>query len=286
MEKNVRKVELGGVTVRLRNYADVDESLLARVFAKSGLSSHQLLLILDTKDDFGCKDNGARGKTIPSKLLNPNERLKRGYDPNKGMTHFREIDAYEWPNKTVDIRDIDQWDVVVYLPRKSTSCWSESKPYVVWVLAHELEHARIIREDVEFHFCMTWLYDYCENIFSRASATFKWQKRWCFPLELHCHKRGKDTAVSLFGKHAFEECVKRRGEKESEAFGELLDFLLQLRADPYENRVVEHINKHVLGGYTEDARRAAHEVWGQHRREGCELAQLFDLGKYIPLGSM
>ncbi len=282
MEKNVRRVELGGVTVRLRNYADVDERFLASVFAESGLRSRELLLILDTKDDFGCKDNGARGKTTLSKLLDPRVPWKRGYDQNEGRTHYREVDRYSWPDKTIDVSEIGQWDVVVYIPGKSTSCWSEFKPYLAWVLAHELEHARIIRHDVEFHFCMSWLYDYNQSIFSGASIGSKWQKCWWFPWEVHCHKRGKDVAVSLFGEHVFEECIERRRARESQACTEVLDFVLGLVGDPYKGRVLEQIKEAVLAGYSKEARRAAHELWRKHRSCGCESARLFDLAKYVP----
>jgi hypothetical protein len=108
MEKNVWPVQLGGVTVRLRNYANVAKDLLESVFAKSRLGSQELLLILDMMDDFGCKDRGSRGKTIPSMLLDPRKLWKRGYDPKKGVTHFRELDSYKWADKSVDICQIDQ----------------------------------------------------------------------------------------------------------------------------------------------------------------------------------
>ena len=127
--KNLPKVCWGDVCIRLRNRQNVDEDFLKDIFSHVHLALDErvLLLILDVKDGFGCK-NGYRGKTLPATEFTRSD-LKRGYDPITEAMYFPEVDNWRADIDRQDLMECAQWDCVVYLPRKTTERWQIYKPY-------------------------------------------------------------------------------------------------------------------------------------------------------------
>lgn len=283
MIKEVRKVKLGGVTVRLLNKAQVDEAFLDKIFSKSGLDNQKLLFILDTKDGFGCKKNEWRGVTLPSDVFSDSKDYQAGYNAAKNVTIIREVDLFRRDMDTIDLLQKDEWDAVVYIPKITAERWKDFKPYFAFVLGHEFEHVKVIRENLEFHMCATWLYDYNCNIFQEAGTDCKSKKKWKFPLELHCNKQGRKLAIDLFGKEEFDNSLASLMPLETKEHQEYLAFIRKLESEPYKDNIWESICCDIRNDYNEKLRKAAHKIWRKHKSNGIEAASQFDLQKFIPL---
>lgn len=282
-------MNLGGVNVSLRNKALVDLAFLDEIFSNSGLNSHkrELLLILDTKDGFECEKNKWSGVTLPSSdVFMDSESFRSGYDPDKNITHYRDIDLYYRPY--IDLKDLlrkDEWDAVVYIPRRTTKKW-KYKPYFAFVLGHELEHAKVIRENLKFHMCATWLFRYNCNIFGEAGINCKSKRRWNFPLELHCNKKGKKLATSLFDKEEFDKCLEtlREDKNDTPEYKENLAFIMdELEGEPYTDSIWQSICCDIQAYYNNILKKAAHKIWRKQKSNGIEGAEQFDLEEFLPL---
>lgn len=285
MTKEVRKVELGGVTVMLHNKAKVDVAFLDDIFFKSGLDDRELLLILDTEDGFGCKEKKLRGLTFSSTILTDPKVSPYGYDPGTNKTRISLKQQYWGYMRGIGLGQIGESDAVIYIPKMSTEKWKDFKPHFAFVLGHELEHVKVMREDIEFHMCVTWLFDYNCKIFKEVGLDCSAKKKWNFPLEKHCHKKGRKLAVNLFGKSRFNECLSSLKKQETKpSYRETLDFLLGLEGEPYEGDTCRSILKEIRGYYkNKKLWRAAHTLWKEDLSNGGEIATKFKLDKFLPL---
>lgn len=254
MNKEVDKV-LGGVTVRLRNKANVCEAFLDDIFSKSELDNRKLSLTLDDENDAVCVSDRLRAYTKPS-------------------YPFGETPSQHWG------------DALVYVPKITTDKWKNFKPYFAFVLGHELEHVKVIREKLEFHMCATWLFDSNCAIFKKAGGDCKLKKKWKFPLELHCNKKGKKLATDLFGKEEFDKCLAAMMEDENETpeHKKYLVFIIgKLKGEHYTDSICESICRDILDYYNNRLKKAAHEIWKDEKSKGCKVAKQFDINEFLPL---
>lgn len=284
MNKEVYKLSLGSITVRLRNKANVCEAFLDDIFYKSELDNRELLLILDDKNGFQYDENRRRACALPSLLFDQN-LFPSGYNATKNVTITRKTDLYCRDMEIIDLQQRDEWDAVVYVPKITTEKW-KYKPYFAFVLGHELEHVRVIRENLAFHMCASWLFLNNYNIFEEAGIDCKSKKKWNFPLELHCNKKGKTLATNLFGKEEFDKCLKalREDKNETQKHKENLAFIMdELEGEPYTDSIWESICCDIRAYYKNILKKAAHKIWKQHQSDEVEAAKMFDLCKFLPM---
>lgn len=277
-------MNLGGVNVRLRNYAQVAPAFLDVIFSNSGLhrTQRELLLKLDTKDGFECEKNKWSGVTLPSDVFMDSESFRSGYDPDNNITRYNIRDLYGPYIDKQDLLQIDEWDAVVYFPRRTTKKW-QHKPYFAFVLGHELEHVKVIRENVKFHMCATWLYRYNANIFGEAGIDCTLKKTWKFPLELHCNRKGKKLATGLFGKDKFDKCLETliEDKNQNQEDTEYLAFIIhELESESYTDNIWQSIWCDIRSYYDNKLRESAHKIWRKHRSNG--IAEQFDLEEFLP----
>ena len=247
---------LGGITVRLCNKANVCEAFLDDIFSKSELDNHILSVTLDDKNDDVCIINRFRAYTKPS--------YPYGQTPSK------------------------YWgDASVYVPKMTTDKWKDFKPYFAFVLGHELEHVKVIRENLKFHMCATWLLLDCNcKIFGKVGIDCKSKKTWNFPLERHCNKKGKKLAIDLFGKEEFNKCFKVLKENETQEHKEYLAFIRdELEGEPYTDSIWESICCDIRAYYNNILKKVAHEIWEKDKLGGNEneVAKQFNLEEFLPL---
>ena len=263
MIKEVHKVKLGGVIVRLRNNAGVDNGFLDQILSKSELDKRELLLIIDTKEGSKCEKDGLAAVTIPSVDLINKSDSQAIHNAGKNITIYQDIDSYRRDILQIDLIQSQEWDAVVYIPKKTTEKWKDFKPYFAFVLGHELEHVKIIRENLKFHFCATWLYKFNVNIFKESGTDSNSLKKCKFPLELHCNKQGKKLAINLFNKTKFDDCLIVLKQKKDEEFRNLLDFLLNLDDEPYRDNIWESICRDIRNYYDGKNQQAHGQCAGQ-----------------------
>lgn len=284
MTEKVKKRTLGGVNVRLRNKERVNVAFLDDIFSKSRLcnrvDNRELLLKIDTKEESACKAKKQRGVTIPVEVFARSKDSGLGYDSAKRVTRVRDIDSYL---KDIDAEDLLQkykWDAWLYIPKITADRWKNYRPYFACVLGHELEHVKVIRENLEFHMCATWLLEHHPDIVSEAGKDVASQKTWDHPLERHCNKQGKRVAVRLFGEEGFDKCIAELKPDETDEHRETLDFLCDLAGEPYNNIVWKSIFRDIQDYYKDKGlETAVHKIWSESQ----DLGDQFDLEKFIPL---
>lgn len=287
--KDARTVNWGNVLVRLRNRVKpkVDEQFLEKIFSESELSKYksdrELLLILDNKDGFGCGPK-KRGATYPSIVFDTKDSAP-GYKPSNNVTACREVETYCKVMDAIDLRQKYKWDAVVYVPKITTKKWKDFRAYFAFVLGHELEHVKMIREKLGFHLCASWLCQYNANIFKEGGVDYKPLKHYDFPWERHCHKGGKRLAQDVCGQEEFDKCLEKlmRKRDETKEYREFLAFVLRdLEAQPYKIHIWESVLREI-GVYYHGLEEAAHRVWSKHKLQGLEPTKHFNLEKYLPL---
>ena len=239
----------------LCNRINVCEAFLSDIFSNSELDNRILSLALDNENDNRCVSYRLRAYTKPS--------YPYGKTPSQNFG-----------------------DAFVYVPKITTDKWKDYKPYFAFVLGHELEHVKVIRENIKFHFCATWLYDYNANIFDKADIDCKSKKTWNFPLELHCNRKGKKLATDLFGKEEFDNCLASMMEERNETteHKKYLAFIIhKLKGEHYTDSICKSICREIQGYYNNRLKRAAHEIWEEDKHGGNEIARQFDINEFLPL---
>ena len=273
MSKEVYKVTLGDVGVRLRNKVNVCEAFLDDIFSNSGLDDRELLLILDDKNGFGYEEEKRRAFAAPSYLYSP--------------TGFRNTKTYREEMERIDLQQWTEWDTVVYIPKITTDKWKDFKPYFAFVLGHELEHVKVIRENVKFHMCATRLCYWNGDIFVKAGIDCKSMKNWNFPLEFHCNKKGKNLATDLFGKEELCNCFNslRASKIETCKHKPYLTFVRdELKGEPYTKNIWQSVCRDIrVYYYNKKLKKAAHEIWKDQKSNGDEIAEQFDINEFLPL---
>jgi len=287
--KDARTVNWGDVNIRLRNRVKpkVDEGFLEKIFSISELSKYksdrELLLILDDKDGFGCGPK-KRGVTYPSIVFDTKD-FPSGYEPSKNVTTYREIETCCKDMDAIDLQQKYKWDAVVYIPKITAEKWKDFKAYFVFVLGHELEHVKIIREKLDFHICASWLYQYNANIFKEGGHDYKSMKTWDFPWEQHCNKEGKRLAQDFCGKEEFDQCLEDLMQRtdETQEYKEFLGFILrELEGQPCRINIWESVLREIRI-YYQGLEEATHRVYAKHKLQGVEPTKHFDLEKFLPL---
>ena len=287
INKEVYKVSLGGIIVRLRNKANVCEAFLGKIFSKSifsksDLDNHELLLILDDKNGDVYGANGLRASATPSCVFNQ-KFFKSGNDLVTNVTTTWWTVPCRRDIECIDLVQLDKWDAVVYVPKITTDKWKDYKPYFAFVLGHELEHVKVIRENVKFHMCATWLLDCDCKIFEKAGIDYT-KKPWNFPLERHCNKKGKKLATDLFGKEEFDKCLIVLKENETQGHKEYLAFIRdKLKGEPHKDSIWKSICCDIRAYYNNILKKAAHEIWKEDKSGGDEDAKQFNLEEFLPL---
>ena len=276
---------MGSITVRLRNKANVCEAFLDDIFSKSELDNQELLLILDDKNGNGYGAYERRASATPSCVFDP-YLFTSDNNAATNVTNTEEIfpcrDDIEW----IDLKEWNEWDTVVYVPKITAVKWKDYKPYFAFVLAHELEHVKVIRENLKFNMFATWLFEDNENIFEKADIDYKSKDKWNFPLELQCNRKGKKLAISLFGKDEFDKCLKamREDKNETKKHKDYLAFISdELEGQPYTKNTWQSVCRDIRGYYNDKLKTAAHEIWKDHKSEGNIVVQQFDINQFLPL---
>ncbi len=275
---------MGGVTVRLRNNANVCEAFLDDIFSKSELDNRELLLMLEDKNGDGYGAKGLRASATPSCVFDQN-LFPSGYNVTTNVTINQETVPWRDDMEIIDLQQWAKWDAVVYVPKITTDKWKDYKPYFAFVLGHELEHVKVIRENIKFHIFATWLFKYNADIFDKAGVDCKSMKTWNFPLELHCNRKGKKLATDLFGKEEFDKCLEalRKDKDETPKYKEYLAFIRdELKGEPYADNICESICCDIRAYYNR-LKRAAHKIWREERLGGNNFAEQFDINEFLPL---
>ena len=277
-------MSLGGITVRLRNKANVCEAFLDDIFSKSELDNRELLLMLEDKNGDGYGANGLRASATSSRVFDP-ILFPSGNNPDTNVTTIQKTVPCRWDMERIDLQQFDEWDAVVYVPKITTDKWKEFKPYFAFVLGHELEHVKVIRENVNFHMCATWLLDCNNDICAKAGIDYESKKTWNLPLELHCNKKGKKLAIDLLGKDEFDKCFKVLEENETQGHKEYLAFIRdELQGEPYTDSIRELICCGIQAYYNDRRlKEAAHEIWKEDKSGGNVFAKQFNLEEFLPL---
>ena len=265
--------KFGGTDVRLCDRIGIEKTLLNKVFSQSGLDEKVLLLVLDDINTGCCGPGKNRAVAFPSCVLDNNKIT--GYDSSANVTR---IDPFVWLRQRIPVGDLYQrakWDAVVYMPRVSAERAKLHAPYFVCFLAHELEHVRIMRENLQLNMCLSWLYDYNCQIFSCARLSAPMGKTWNFPHENQCHRKGKATALSIFKESDFVQCLCDLKKIETFEHKKVLDFLLSLQKKPYERDISNLIVKDIQI-YYKGIESAVYEV----RKKCTDLD--FELSDFLP----
>jgi hypothetical protein len=277
-------VSLGGVTVRLRNKANVCEAFLDDIFSKSGLDNRELLLMLEDKNGYGYGTNGLRASATSSCAFDQN-LFKSGNDPVTNVTTTWETVPCRRDIELIDLVQLAEWDAVVCVPKITTDRWKNYKPYFAFVLGHELEHVKVIRENLKFHMCATRLLDWKDAIFVKAGIDYKSKKNWNFPLEIHCDKKGKKLAIDLLGQEEFDKCLvaMRDDKNETQEHKEYLASIKdELEGEPHADNICESICRDIRAYYNDrNLKEAAHEIWREKRSDGDKIAAQFNLEELI-----
>ena len=193
---------------------------------------------------------------LPSCVLNNVQTT--GYDSSANVTRR---DPFAWLRQRIPVGDLCQmpkWDAVVYMPKVSAARAKTHTPYFVCFLAHELEHVRLIRENIQLNMCLSWLYDYNCQIFRHAGLA-PLGKTWNFPHEHQCHRKGKATALAFFTECEFIQCLCDLKQIETCEHKKVLDFLMSLQEKPYERDISNRIVKGIQN-YYQGVEQAVHEV--------------------------
>jgi len=186
------------------------------------------------------------------------------------------------------LKECDKWDALVYIPQITSERWKTFRAYFAFVLGHELEHVKIIQEKLDFHMCVSWLYDFNDNIFRKAGKDCKSMKQWNFPSELHCNKKGKKVTINLFGKEEFEKCFRDliKSKEETDEHKEYLTFVVdELAGEPHKNKVCKSILDDIQKYYKyyKVPEKTAHEIYKEHKLQGLKCTKRFDLEKFLPV---
>lgn len=286
MNKEVYKVTLGGVTVRLRNKVNVCEAFLDDIFSYSGLDGRELLLILDDKNGDGYGANGLRASATSSCVFDQ-DLFPSGNNAATNVTITQETVPRRGDMEIIDLIQLTEWDAVVCVPRITAEKWKDFKPYFAFVLGHELEHVKIIRENIKFHMYATWRPHYECNIFDEVGLNCKSRKTWNFPLELHCNRKGKKLAIKLFGEKEFRNCFNslRASKIETYEHKSYLTFVRKkLKRGPYTENIWQSVCHDIRDYYyNKRLKTAAHEIWKNRKSNGDEIAEQFDVNEFLPL---
>ena len=267
----------GNTRVRLCDRTGVDKALLDNVFSYSGLDETELLLVLDDINMGDCGPGKDRGWTLPSHVLN--NAGTTGYDPSISRAR---IDPFAWLCQRIpvgDLREQTKWDAVVYLPEVTAKREKTHAPYFVLSLAHELEHVRIMRENLQLHMCLSWLYKHNCQIFTDAGPSTRRGQTWNFPHEHQCHRKGKATAITIFGEDEFRQSLTELKKIETREHTEVLDFLLLLDEAPYQRDISKRIVQD-LQNYYRDLEPVVHEIRARNQDPN------FNLSDFIPVSAV
>lgn len=201
---------------RLATKINLNMNLLGKVFRNIPKIS-KLLLILDEN---GFK--GTKGAAFCYKL----EKYIRCESNRKC---FSRALWPEQPNKP----KFPEWDYAVVLPRKSIEFIEKEPVYFTLLLGHELEHVELYSSDYDtFALHASWLFD---NLKRLTCAKEKW--RYSFPVEKHCHKKGKQLAIALSSEQKFINAIEKVSALESEANN--LDFFSWIKMLPPKETCVK-----------------------------------------------
>ena len=261
------KVNCGKITVRLRNRYNVDTNLLKDIVEKAQLDKCEILLILDNDDRVCCGPGLARGNAFPG-----------GHDFDFAFPHSKDRCVV----CAKDIMQKDEWAGGVYIPKITAERSQRFKPYFGLNLSHELEHIRIIKEDIEFHRCASWLFDDNCTIFKKEGCDCRSKKTWDFPWELHCNRYGKKVSIELFGKKEFEKSLRALIQIETDEHQEYLHFILGLQGEPEQDNTCSYILAQIQK-YYRGLESTAHKTWNARRQLNYGIAKHFDLNKFLPL---
>ncbi|MCJ7776836.1 MAG: 16S rRNA (adenine(1518)-N(6)/adenine(1519)-N(6))-dimethyltransferase RsmA [Sedimentisphaerales bacterium] len=263
----MKTVKWGNVRVRLRTRIKVDENLIEKIFTTSCLakSNKELLLIIDDKDAKMCTAKKWKACSFSSKYL----------DLIKNATY------YDCFIDTQDIAEKAKWEAAVYIPCSTAVKWKDFEPYFVFVLAHELEHVRIMTENLEFHMCMAWLGGNNLEVLKEAGIC---QDVLDSPWEVQCNRMGKEVSVQLSDKATFVKCIQTlRKSEQNTHWQRKLDLLVSLEGTPYRapvwKRVLIEIQKYYQDGRI---RKAAFSLWDKQKANKIDEANLFNLEDFLP----
>lgn len=266
MGEHIENLVWDKVRVRLDNRHGIDKSLLQCIIEASGLGDCRLLLVADTENGFG-ENRGIAFAMQDNCDAAPPRGENNAYARQRLGQH--NIDAW------------DDWDYAVYIPEITSKRWRQFKPYFATVLAHELEHIRIMLQDLEFHRCVAWLYRDNLAIFKRAGLQHTLGKTWDHPWEYHCNQRGKAVAAKIYGKEAFSDCLLRLREIETLEHREYLEFLISLKAAPRPKDICLHLRTQVQE-YYRGLEESVHHRYGAYKSLNFDFTHKFDLHKYMP----
>lgn len=192
-----------------------DKNLLEQIFDKVDLPECQLYLIIDKMNSF------------------PDKR---------GFCVFWEDRKYAFPPCYMEdvqrsigtdvLEGTPRWNYLVYIPERTARRWKRFESYFALCLWHELEHTRVMAEDLQLHRFASWLEEekrYCRLFGQRGSRFYKAiYKR---PLELYCYKEGKRLTVEEYRGKYVEDFEGLANKEFSPTFCGLLNFLRDLDCD-------------------------------------------------------
>lgn len=269
MNSCVKHVELGGVKVRLDNRLGVGEVLLNEIFTASTLAKSQLyrevLIIFDTNNGFKYwTTNPPRGIAFAEKDL--------------------DFVALDEPRKEAigkhNIGTRCEWDYAVYIPKISGQEWEKRKPYFVSVIAHELEHIRIMINDLNFHRFTSWMY----QLFEESRMKCKLQP-YELPWEKHCYKMGKLVAVKICGEKDFDEKIIEYTDllkKHNSDHAEVVEWLQKVDCSETVNEVdwLDTL-KRKTRQFCQEQRKELSRLYRDDTCRGKKFVQLFNLQNFI-----
>ncbi|MHC4620167.1 MAG: hypothetical protein ACYTEQ_20670 [Planctomycetota bacterium] len=255
----------GRVKVRLDNRGGVEKASLEQIVELSNLPKCKLLLILDTENGFPDK----RGLAFPMEDMN--------YAAPAGP------DAYDRQRfGKHNIKDWREWDYAVYIPQKVAGKWEKFQPYVAFIIFHELEHVRIMQQNLQFHRFATWVCEKWKDLTTRA-CTDVGIRQYEFPLELYCHKRAKVLALRKYGTQ-FTDTIGALVPRESQEHRELLQFIKSPECDSGKQGNIESIHNEILDlvdRRKNEMRDVIYQFWKEQKNKPDNYAKVVKLPKFL-----
>lgn len=265
----VKHVELGDVKVRLDNRLGVGELLLNEIFTASDLTKcrlhREVLVIFDTDNGFKyLTTNPPRGIAFAEKDLDfvtPDEPKKEAIGPH-------------------NIEARCEWDYAAYIPKISGQEWKKRKPYFVSVIAHEIEHIRIMINDLNFHRFTSWMY----QIFEESRMKCKLQP-YQLPWEKHCYKMGKLVAIKICGEKDFNEMFAEYAailKKYNSNHAEVVEWIQKVDCSETVNEVDWlNILKRKTRQFCQEQKKELSRLYRDDKCRGKKFVQRFNLQDFI-----
>ncbi len=269
MDSYVKQVELGGVKVRLDNRLKVGEKLLDDIFKINSLQKcrlyKEILVVFDTDNAFKYfTKNPPRGLAFLEKDLDivaPDEPRKKGIGIG-------------------NIKAKNEWDYAVYIPKISGQEWKKCIPYFISALAHELEHVRIMINDLDFHRFTSWMY----KLFEESRMKCKLQT-YELPWEKHCYKMGKLVAIKICGEKDFDEKIIEYADLLKKHNSDHADVVESLWKLDYSYKTYKEgwfdILKRKTGQFCQEQKKELSRLYRDDTCRGKKFVQRFNLQDFI-----